>query len=131
MPIAIDLARRNPRSTLLVLGAGVDIVGVAITTTFTSMLITGRMTFQGSLSGVLGGQALIGCWILMVGLAALAAPDSRRMATLALAGGAGLVATAAGVAFGGMESPLAFAGFVGGLVGTIGFYALLGRRRSR
>ena len=83
------------------------------------MLITGRMTFEGSLSGVLGGQALIGCWILLVGLAALSAPDSRRMATFALAGGSGLVATAAGIAFGGMESPLAFAGFVGGLVGTI------------
>ena len=35
LPIAIDLARRNSRSTGLVLGAGLDGIGVAITTAFT------------------------------------------------------------------------------------------------
>ena len=41
-----------------------------------------------------------------------------------------LLATAGGIAAGGMESPLAFVGFVAGLIGTAGFYALLGRRPS-
>jgi len=36
-------------------------IGVAIATAFTSLLIARRMTFEVNLSGVLGGQALIGC----------------------------------------------------------------------
>jgi hypothetical protein len=131
VPIAIGLARRNPRSVPLDLGAVVDIVGVAITTTFTTLLIARRMTFEDSLPGVLGGQALIGCWLILAGLAARSEPGSRRLSEFGVAGGAGLVATAVGIATGGMESPLAFAGYVAGLIGTLGFYALLGRRRGR
>lgn len=131
LPIAIGLAKANARSTPLVLGAGLDVVGVAITTAFTSLLIARRMTFEGSLPGVLGGQALIGCWLVLVGLAAWSEPGSRRVAASGVAGGAGLVATAVGISTGGMESPLAFLGFVPGLIGTAGFYFLLGRRTSR
>jgi hypothetical protein len=54
LPIAVGLARRNPRSLRLVLGAGLDVIGVAVTTAFTSLLIARRMTFEGSLSGILG-----------------------------------------------------------------------------
>ena len=95
---------------------------------FTALLIARRMTFEESLPGVLGGQALIGGWLIVVGLATFSDPSSRRLATLSFAGGAGLVATAVGIATGGMESPLAFAGYVAGLVGTLGVYGLLGRR---
>ena len=131
VPIALELARRNPRSAPLVLGAGVDLVGVVVSTAFTSLLISGLMSFEDTLSGVLGGQALMGCWLLLVGLAAWSDPASRRQATLALTGGAGLVATAAGVQTGGMESPIAAIGFVTAVIGTAGFYALLGRRPER
>jgi hypothetical protein len=41
------------------------------------------------------------------------------------------VATNAGLATGGMGSPVALAGFVAGLIGTTAFYAQLARRRSR
>lgn len=131
LPIAIGLARRNPRSAGLVLGAGLDVIGVAVATAFTSLLIARRMTFEASLSGVLAGQALIGCWLILVGVAAWSDPSSRRLAAFAVAGGAGLVASSIGVASGGMESPLAFVGFVSALIGTIGFYGLMGRRSSR
>ena len=67
VPIAFEMARRNPRSTPLVLGAGVDAVGVVVATTFTSLLISGRMTFEESLPGVLAGQALMGGWLVLVG----------------------------------------------------------------
>jgi hypothetical protein len=128
VPIAIDLARRNPRSAVLIGGAGLDVLGVTVTTAFTALLIARRMTFAESLPGVLAGQALIGGWLILVGVAAWSDPGSRRLAAVGVTGGAGLVATAVGIATGGMESPLAFAGFVAGLVGTLGFYSLLGRR---
>jgi hypothetical protein len=131
VPIAIGLARRNPSSVPLVVGAGIDIIGVAVTTAFTSLLIARRMTFEESLLGVLSGQALIGCWLILAGLAARSEPGSRRLSAFGVAGGAGLVATAVGIATGGMDSPLAFVGYVAGLAGTLGFYALLGRRGGR
>ena len=65
---------------------------------------------------------------MLVGVAAWSDPSSRRLAALAVAGGEGLVASSIGVASGGMESPLAFVGFVSALIGTIGFYGLMGRR---
>lgn len=131
LPIAIGLARQNARSIALTVGAGSDIVGVVVTTVFTSLLIARRMTFEGSLPGVLAGQALIGCWLILVGLAAWSDPGSRRLSAFAVAGGVGLVATAVGIGTGGMESPLGFVGAVAGVVGTLGFYALLGRRPVR
>jgi hypothetical protein len=53
------------------------------------------------------------------------------LAALALAGGAGLVAIAVGIASGGMESPLASVGFVAAFIGTLGFYGLIGRQPNR
>jgi hypothetical protein len=128
IPIAIGLARRNPRSLPLLLGAGSDVVGVAITSTFTLLLITRRMTFEESLFGVLGGQALIGGWLILAGIAAASTPASRSSAAFGMVGGAGLVATAAVVATSGMTNPLSFVGFAAGIIGTLGFYARLGRR---
>ncbi len=132
VPVAIGLARLNQRSIPLLLGAGSDVVGVAITTTFTLLLITRRMTFEESLLGVLGGQALIGGWLILAGIAAASTPASRSVAAFGTVGGAGLVLTAAVVATSGMTNPLSLVGFVAGLVGTFGFYARLGRgpRRS-
>jgi hypothetical protein len=131
VPIAVDLARRNPRSTALTLGAALDLVGVAVTAVFTSLLIAGRMTFEGSLPFILTGQALIGAWMIDAGIAAWSAPGSRRLAAFGIAGGAGLIATVAGFALGGISHPLMLGGFAAGLVGTFGFYALLGRRPRR
>jgi hypothetical protein len=128
LPIAIGLARRNPRSIPLLVGAASDVVGVAITTTFTLLLITRRMTFEESLLGVLGGQALIGCWLVLAGIAASSVPGSRGTAAFGMVGGAGLVTTAVVVAAAGMTSPMSLVGFVAGLIGTFGFYARLGRR---
>jgi hypothetical protein len=131
LPIAISLARRNPHSAGLVVGAGLDAIGVAVTTAFTSLLVARRLTFEGSLSGILSGQALIGCWLILVGAAAWSDPSSRRLAAFAVAGGAGLVTGAVGVGSGGMDSPVASVGFVSALIGTIGFYSLMGRRPRR
>lgn len=128
LPLAIGLARRNPRSMPLVTGAGLDIAGVAVATAFTSLLIARRMTFEESLNGVMAGQALIGGWLVLAGLAAWSEPGSRPVAALGVAGGAGLLAMAGGIATGGMTSPLAPFGFVAGLVDSVGFYALMGRR---
>jgi CHASE2 domain-containing sensor protein len=86
------------------------------------------MTFDESLVPILTGHALIGSWLIVVGLVAWSDPASRRPATFALAGGAGLVATAASIATSGMGSPVALVGFIAGIIGTTGFYALLGRR---
>ena len=131
LPIAFELARRNGRSLPLVAGAACDVVGVAVVTAFTSALISRRMTFEESLLPILTGHALIGCWLILVGLVAWSDAGSRRPATFALAGGAGLVTTAASIATSGMGSPVAAVGFVAGLIGTAGFYALLGRRPAR
>jgi hypothetical protein len=131
VPIAIGFARRNPRSVPLALGGVVDVVGVAVTTTFTTLLIARRMTFEESLPGVLAGQALIGCWLVLAGLAARSDPGSGRLSGFGMAGGAGLVATAVGIATGGMQSPLAIAGYVAGLIGSLGFYTLLARQHGR
>ena len=131
VPIAIGLARRNPPSVPLIVGAGLDVIGVAVTSAFTALLISRRMTFEESLPGVLGGQALMGCWLILAGQAALSEPGSGRLSALGVAGGAGLVATAVGIQTGGMQSPLAFIGYVAALVGTLGFYLLLGRRPAR
>ena len=120
-------AGTRARSPLL-LGAGSDVVGVAITTTFTLLLITRRMTFEESLLGVLGGQALIGCWLVLAGIAAASAPGSRSVAAFGVLGGAGLATVAAVVATSGMTNPLSFVGFAAGIIGTFGFYARLGRR---
>ena len=130
VPIAIGLARRNPRSMPLLLGAGFDVVGVAITTSFTLLLISRRMTFEESLLGVLGGQALIGGWLVLAGIAAASAPGSRSVAAFGVLGGAGLATVAAVVATSGMTNPLSFVGFVASIIGTFGFYARLGRRPS-
>jgi hypothetical protein len=56
------------------------------------------MTFEGSLLAILTGQALIGTWLILVGASAWSDPASRRASILAIAGGAGLVSTAAGIA---------------------------------
>ena len=128
VPIAVDLVRRRPRSRLLRLGVVADLVGVAATTAFTSLLISRRMTFEESLQPILTGQALIGTWLILVGVSAWSDPASRRASMLGITGGAGLIATATGIATGGTESPVAAIGFVSALVGTTGFYALLGRR---
>ena len=131
VPIAVDLVRRHPASRLLALGVVVDLVGVATTTIFTSLLISRRMTFEDSLQPILTGQALIGTWLILAGASAWSDPASRRASMLGITGGAGLIATAAGIATGGMESPVAAIGFVSALVGTTGFYALLGRRPGK
>jgi len=131
VPIAIDLAGRNRRSAPLMIGAGLDIVGAAITSAFTALLITRRMTFEESLPGVMSGQALIGCWLVLVGLAAWSEPETRPLAGFAIVGGAGLLAAALGLTTGGMESPVAALGFVASIVGMPAFYAMLGRRPSR
>ena len=131
VPIAVGLARRNPRSVALTLGLGLDVIGAITTSTYTALLIARRMTFEDSLLGVVGGQALIGCWLVLVGLTAWTDPGSRRLAGFAITGGLGLVATAAGIATGGMTSQVAYVGFAAALVGTLGAYALLGRRSVR
>ena len=77
---------------------------------------------------IMSGQALIGAWLILAGLSAWPHRPSRRAAVFGLVGGAGLLATAAGLATGGMASPVAPAGFMAGLIGTTGFYALLARR---
>ena len=131
VPIAVDLARRHRAARLLGLGVVADLIGVATTTVFTSMLISRRMTFEDSLQPILTGQAFIGAWLILAGVWAWSDEASRRASILGVAGGAGLVATAAGIATGGMESPMAAIGFVSAFVGTTGFYALLGRRLAR
>ena len=131
LPIAVDLVRRHPESPLLRLGLAADLVGVATTTVFTALLISRRMTFENSLQPILNGQALIGTWLMLAGASAWSDPTSRRGSMLGMTGGAGLIATAAGVATGGMRSRVAAIGFVSALVGTTGFYALLGRRPAR
>ena len=131
VPIAVDLVRRHPASRLLAIGAVVDLIGVATTTIFTSLLISRRMTFEDSLQPILTGQALIGTWLILAGASAWSDPASRRTSMLGITGGAGLIATAAGIATGGMESPVAAIGFVSALVGTTGFYARLGRRPGK
>lgn len=131
VPIAVDLARRHPESRLLGLGVVADLVGVATATVFTSLLISRRMTFEDTLQPILTGQALIGTWLVLAGVWAWSDPTSRRASMLGITGGAGLIATAAGIATGGMESPVAAIGFVSALVGTTGFYALLGRRPAQ
>ena len=130
-PIAVGLARRNPLQRALVLGGALDIIGVGITAVFTSLLIARRMTFEGSLPYVLLGQGLIGAWLVSVGIAAWPAPRSRRVAAFGIAGGAGLIVTVGGFGIGGMSHPLASMGFVAGLIGTVGFYLLLGRQPRR
>lgn len=131
VPIAVDLVRRHPASRLLGVGLAANVIGVATTTIFTSLLISRRMTFEDSLQPILTGQALIGTWLILAGAAAWSDPASRRASVLGITGGAGLIAAAAGIATGGMESPVAAIGFVSALVGTTGFYALLGRRPTR
>ena len=131
VPIAVDLVRRHPVSRLLALGVVVDLIGVATTTIFTSLLISRRMTFEDSLQPILTGQALIGTWLILAGASAWLDPASRRASMLGITGGAGLLATAVGIATGGMQSPVAAIGFVSALVGTTGFYALLGRRPAQ
>ena len=54
-----------------------------------------------------------------------------QLTIIAQQGRDGVLATAVGIATGGMASPLAFVGYAAGIVGTIGFYALLGRRAGR
>lgn len=131
VPIAVDLVRQHPTSRLLALGVVVDLIGVATTTIFTSLLISRRMTFEDSLQPILTGQALIGAWLILAGVWARSDPASRRASMLGITGGAGLVATAAGIATGGMTSPVAAVGFVTALVGTTGAYAMFGRDWSR
>ncbi len=58
-------------------------------------------------------------------------PASRPFAGLAITGGMGLLATAAGIATRGMESRMAPVGFAVAFIGTLGSYALLGRRSIR
>jgi hypothetical protein len=131
VPIAVGLARRNPHAPVLVFGTALDLIGVGVTVVFTSLLIAGRMTFEGSLPFILTGQALIGAWMLGAGVVGWSAPGSRRLAAFGIVGGAGLVATVSGFGIGGMYNPLTLAGFVASLIGTFGFYALLGRRPAR
>jgi hypothetical protein len=130
VPIAVDLVRRQPTSRLLTLGVVADLIGVATTTVFTSLLISRRMTFEDSLQPILIGQAFIGTWMILAGVSAWSDPASRGASTLGITGGAGLIATAVGIATGGMESPVAAIGFVAALVATTGFYVLLGRRSA-
>jgi len=131
VPIALDLVRRHPASPLLRLGLAADLTGVAMTTVFTSLLISRRMTFETSLQPIITGQALIGTWLILAGASAWSDPTCRRASMLGIMGGAGLIATAAGIATGGMGSPVTAIGSVSALVGTIGFYALLGRRPAQ
>lgn len=130
VPIAIDLVRRHPGSRLLGLGLASDLIGVATTTISTSLLISRQMTFEDSLQPILTGQALIGAWLILAGVSARSDPASRRASMLSIIGGAGLIATAAGIATGGMESPVAALGFMTALVGTTGAYIMLGRGRG-
>lgn len=131
VPIAVGLARRNPRSVALTIGVGFNVIGACTTSAYTALLIARRMSFDESLLGVVGGQALIGCWLVLVGLAAWSDPASRPFAGLAITGGMGLLATAAGIATRGMESRMAPVGFAVAFIGTLGSYALLGRRSIR
>ncbi len=128
VPIAVGLARRNPRSRALTVGVGFDVIGAITTSAYTAALIARRMTFDASLNGVVGGQALIGCWLVLVGLTAWPDPATRVLAGCAMTGGMGLLATTAGITTGGMQSPLAYAGFAAAFIGTLGAYARLGWR---
>lgn len=83
VPIAVGLVRRHPQSGLLRFGLAADMIGVATTTIFTSLLISRRMTFEDSLQPILTGQALIGTWLILAGAAAWSDEASRRASMLA------------------------------------------------
>ena len=131
VPIAVGLARRNGRSLLVTCGAAVDVVGVLLTVGFTTLLIARVMTFEASLPYVLVGQALIGCWLVAVGLAAWGGPGQRRLAGLAIAGGLGLATTVGGYWLGEFTHPLTMIAGAVGVLGTAGFYALLSVASNR
>ena len=57
--------------------------------------------------------------------------DTHDWRKVAFLGGGGLLATVLGFGLGGISHPLTVAGGGFGIVGTIGFYALLGFRRAR
>ena len=128
VPIAIGLARQSRHSALLDLGAVADLAGAITTIGFTTLLIARTMTFEASLPFVLTGQGLIGCWLVLVGIVSWSVPGTRRLAAFGVVGGVGLVLSVLGFAIGGIEHPLTIVGGVVGLLGTVGFYALLGRR---
>jgi hypothetical protein len=131
VPIAVGLARHSRRSALLDLGVVADVAGAATTIGFTTLLIAGTMTFEASLPFVLTGQGLIGCWLVLVGVVSWSVPGTRRLAAFGVAGGAGLALSVLGFAIGGIEHPLTIVGGAVGLLGTVGFYALLSRRTGR
>lgn len=128
VPIAVGLAQHRRLSALLALGAVADVAGAITTIGFTVLLIAGAMTFEASLPFVLTGQGLIGCWLVLVGIVSWSAPGTRPVAAFGVAGGVGLVMSVLGFAIGGIEHPLTIIGGVFGLLGTVGFYALLSRQ---
>ena len=132
VPIAVGLARRNPRSMALTLGAGLDAIGAVTTSAFTALLIARQMTFDGEPArrdGRPGPDRLLaparrsrrpgriprrGDWRPSRSRAAPASSPRRSGSRRA-----------------GWRARSAYAGFAAALIGTVGAYAVLGRRSRR
>ena len=131
VPIAFDLARRHPGSRLLGLGLAADLIGVATTTVFTSLLISRRMTFEDSLQPILTGQAFIGAWLILAGRLGLVGPGISSRIDAGHHGRGGPHRDRGRHRDRRDGEPVAAIGFVSALVGTTGFYALLGRQPAQ
>jgi hypothetical protein len=129
VPVALALhpvaARTSP--PLATVGVAADLVGVGMVVTFSTLLITGVMTFEATLTAITVGNGLIGAWVLTTAALLLAASAvSPGLGWLGIGGGAGLAVAAVGFPLLGRDHPIiAIAGLVA-LIGLVGFYGWAG-----
>lgn len=129
VPVALALWPPASRASVpLATGAlAADLVGAALASAFSVLLVLGVMTFSATLLPVTIGNALIGAWLvttagLLMATGAVPAP----LAWLGAAGGAGLTVTSLGFVMLGRESVVVSVTGLVAVVGLVAFYSWIG-----
>jgi hypothetical protein len=130
IPVALVVAafesERVPTVALVV--AAIGIAGMVAAAALQSLLVAGRVTYEGSVAGVLGAGAVVGVWYLLSGLLATGSALEGLLAWLAIASGVAFIAIAIGFRIGNERHPLAIVGGLVLLVASTAFLSILGSR---
>lgn len=113
-------------TTVSVAIAAVGIGAMVVVALLQALLVAGRVTYEQTKAGVLGGGAVIGIWYILAGLNVGGTNLDGPLRWLAIAAGIGYIAIGYGFLVGNERHPLSAIGGVLLLVASCLFLGLLG-----
>jgi hypothetical protein len=128
IPVALVVGtiESERESTVAVAIAAVGIGAMVVVALLQALLVAGRVTYEGTKAGVLGGGAVIGVWYILAGWLTGGTVLDGRLRWLAILAGIGYIAIGYGFLAGNERHPLSVAGGIVLLVASCLFLGVLG-----